>query len=188
MSREQLMQTLWGENRKRVLIMLLFILLIGGIQLWQGLWTGPKLEDSRAQLRSLRAELRIEKQRVSAGGGAAITGITDDIEHFYQMVPSRSGLGSFIGRLYSYAANAQIEIDQISYQPKAIKDADLLQYQLSFSVSGDYAQIKKFIHLLENSPSVLILNRITLGSARKEKKEIVGLQIQLQTFFREEGR
>lgn len=187
MSREQLLQTLWGENRKRVLIMLFVLLLIGGIQLWQGFWVGPRLKNSSVELRQLRSDLRLEKQRVAAGGGAVIDGLTEDVDHFYKMVPLRSGLGSFIGRLYSYAEKAGIDIAQISYQPKQLKEMPLLEYQLSFSVDGDYKQVKKFIHLLENSPSILILNSISLGSSQREKKRIVGLQIQLQTFFREEG-
>ena len=185
MSREQLIQTLWGENRGKVLSLLFFILLIGALQFWQGLWIDPKLESSRVELRNLQTDLRSIQQRIAEGGGAKISGIADDLEYFYQMVPPRSGLGSFIGRLYSYAAAAGIDIEKISYAAKPVKETELLGYQLSFTVSGSYAQVKKFIHKLENSPSLLILDKISLAGARQATEEIVNLQMQLQTFFRE---
>lgn len=185
MSREQLIQTIWGENRGKVVLLLSLILLIGAMQLWQGLWLEPELGAGRLLLRNAQADLRLEQQRVSAGGGAKITGLADDLETFYQRVPPRKGLGSFIGRIYSYANDAGIEIDQISYASKSVKQTDLLGYQLSFSVAGSYTQLKKFIHRLENSPSLLILQQISLGGSSKGNEDLVKLRIRLQTFFRE---
>jgi Tfp pilus assembly protein PilO len=184
MSREQLVQTIWDENRGKVLLLLVLLLLIGFLLLWQGLWVDPKLETSRMQLRRAQADLRLAQQRVAEGGGAKISGIAEDLEQFYQMIPPVSGLGSFIGRLYSYAGEAGIDIEQINYAAKPLDETELLGYQLSFAVSGSYTQVKKFIHRLENSPSVLILEKIALGGTRQETQETVSLQMQLQTFFR----
>jgi len=185
MSREQLIQTLWGENRGKVLFLAILVLMIGAVQLWQGLWVDVKLDESRIDLRKEQNELRLLRQRIEEGGGAKLSGIADDLDSFYQIVPPRSGLGSFIGRLYSYAAAAHIDIDQISYSAKPVKETSLLGYQLSFKVTGSYAQVKKFIHQLENSPSLLILDQISLSGSNKAMEENVNLQLQLRTFFRE---
>jgi len=185
MSREQLIQTLWGENRGKLLLLLAFIVLIAALQFWQTLLIEPKLALSRTRLQQAQSDLRLTQQRVAEGGGAKISGLAEDLEQFYQIVPQKAGLGGFIGRLYSYAEDAGIDIAQISYAPKPVKQTRLLGYQLGFGVSGSYTQVKKFIHLLENSPSVLILERIALSSNRQEDKELVNLRLQLQTFFRE---
>jgi len=185
MSREQLIQALWGENRGKIFLLLFFVLLIAAVQLWQGLWVDMKLESSRMELRNAQTDLGLIQQRIAEGGGAKISGIADDLEHFYLMIPPRSGLGSFIGRLYSYAEASGIDIDRISYSAKPVKETELLGYQLSFTVSGSYAQLKKFIQQLENSPSLLILDKIALAGTRQATEEIVNLQMQLQTFFRE---
>ncbi len=186
MSRDQWIQVLWDENRGKVLSLLLIILLLAGLQIYQSFQVTPQLEISSVQLEKSRTELRQAQQRVVTGGGAKISGIADDLERFYRNVPLRSDLGSFIGLLYSYAGDAGIDIDQISYAAKFAKETALLGYQLGFAVSGSYSQVKKFIYLLEKSPSLLIVQKISLDEARKEQKEIVRLQIQLQTFFREE--
>ncbi len=182
---EQMLQALWRENRGKILLLCLLVLLLLAIQLGQSLWMDPALESSRITLRKTQAALRQAQLRVAAGGGAKITGIADDLDHFYQMMPARTGLGNFIGRLYSYAEDAGIDIDQISYAAKPVKDVGLLSYQLSFAVSGRYSQLKKFIYQLENSPSLLILQKIALDEARQKKKKVVNLQLQLQTFFLE---
>ncbi|MCF6177846.1 MAG: type 4a pilus biogenesis protein PilO [Geopsychrobacter sp.] len=185
MSREQLIQTLWGENKGKLLVLLSAILLIVALQCGFMFWLGPTLETTRAQLQQAQTDLRYTQQRVAEGGGAKFSGLADDLEQFYQVIPQKSGLGAFIGRLYSYAQKAGLDIAQISYTAKPIKKTRLLSYQLGFGVNGSYAQVKKFIHLLENSPSVLILDRIALRSNQQDGKNVVALQMQLQTFFRE---
>lgn len=185
MSREQLLQTLWGENRSKVILVVVLLLLSVAVQIWQNGFLESQLATARTNLRNSQAELRSEKQRIEAGGGARISGLAEDLDHFYQSIPARSGLGSFIGRLYSYAADAGIDIAQINYVAHPVKDTRLLSYELSFTVDGSYAQLKKFIHLLENSPSLMILQSIALDAGQKNKEASVGLQLQLQTFFRE---
>ena len=185
MSRAQFIQTLWGENRGKLMLLLSILLLICSLQLWQVFWIDNKMESSRVELLKAQKDLRLNQQRVAEGGGAKITGLADDLELFYQRVPEKSGLGSFIGRLYSYAADAGIDIDQISYSTDPLEDTALLGYGLSFNVRGSYIQVKKFIHLIENSPSLLILDTISLAGVRRDATETVNLQLKLQTFFRE---
>lgn len=180
-----LIRSLWKENRTKLLLLVLLLIILGAVQLWQGLWIDQKLESSRVELLNVQTDLRLLRQQIAEGGGTQISGIADDLEHFYQMVPARSGLGSFIGRLYSYAEAAGIDIEQIGYAAKPVMGTGLLGYKLSFTVSGSYTQAKKFIHQLENSPSLLILDKISLAGTRKATAEVVNLQIQLQTFFRE---
>ncbi len=182
----QLIQTLWDENRAKVLLLILLLGLIAGIQLWQGLRLAPQNEAARLQLRDLQAELGQERSKINAGGGEQVTSLSKDVERFYQLIPANSELGDFIGKLYSYAGKAGIDIDQINYSTEKVDDSVLLAYQLSFNVGGSYAQTKKFIQILENSPGILILQKISLVGARQEKEKIVRLQLQLQTFFKED--
>jgi type IV pilus assembly protein PilO len=64
-----------------------------------------------------------------------------------------------------------------------------LQYDLDFAVSGGYEQLKRFIHLLENSPRILIIHQIALAGSEGagSGKPGVQLQIHLTTFFQEEA-
>lgn len=185
MLRTQIFQTIWSENRGKFLFLLSTLLLIGSLQLWQGFWIDTEIAASSRELSRVQKELRLNQQRVTEGGGAQITGLADDLKNFYQGIPGKVGLGSFIGRLYSYATDAGIEIAQISYSTNPVEEMDLLGYDLSFTVSGSYLQVKKFIHLIENSPTLMIVDSISLAGARRMMTETVTLRLQLQTFFRE---
>lgn len=183
----RLIKDLWAENRGRLCLVIILCVLLATLQLWQGVWFAPKITATRLELSRLQTELRQARQQELVGGGAVVTSLADDVENFYQMVPPISGLGSFIGRLYSYAESAGIDIRQITYTTKPVENLKLQQYVLSFAVMGRYTQIKKFVHLLENSASLLVLDKIALVGTRQDAQDVVNLQLQLQTFFREEG-
>lgn len=187
MPQVQLLKALWVENRGKLWLLICLVIVLAAMQLWQGLWIEPKITAALNDLRNLQGELRQARQQEAVGGGIVVSSLSEDVAHFYQMVPPVSGLGSFIGRLYSYAGSAGIDIAQIAYSTKPVEDLKLQRYELSFSVKGSYTQIKKFVHLLENSPSLLILEKITLGGTRQDDQEVVNLQMMLHTFFREEG-
>ncbi|WP_020676038.1 type 4a pilus biogenesis protein PilO [Geopsychrobacter electrodiphilus] len=183
MLREQFIRAFWEENRRKIFLLSALILLVFAFHFIQIFWFDQKIVEINTQLQTNQSELQIAQQRLEEGGGEKITGIAEDLEHFYQIIPQRSGLGNFIGRIYSYAGDAGIDIAQISYVAKPVETTKLLSYTLNFGVSGSYPQLKKFIYLLENSPSVLILDKISLNSHHQEKNDVVGLQIELKTFF-----
>jgi len=183
----QLLKNLWAENRGKILLLVFLSGVFVAIQLWRSFWIEPKIAEARQELRTLQVDLRKARQQESIGGGALIADRSDDVENFYKMVPPVEGLGSFIGRLYSYADSAGIDIEKVSYDTEELDTLSLQQYSLSFDVSGSYTQIKKFVHLLENSPSLLVLDKISLAGARKKDREVVTLQMQMQTYFKEAG-
>lgn len=75
----------------------------------------------------------------------------------------------------------------MSYQPELDPETGFLLYGLSFSVDGRYAEIKKFIHLLENSSRIILIDNISLSdkSGKSGHPEKVSLQIKLRSYFRE---
>lgn len=182
---DQLLNTLWVENRGKFLVVFSLLLLCGLLYAWQVFLVDPDLATAKQGVNRLTLELRQQQQRIAEGGGADVAGLAVELQNFYQQVPQPEGLGDFIGQLYQLATDAGIDIDQVSYAIKALEELPLFAYQLSFSVSGDYRELKKFIHLLENSPSLIIVDQITLDSAGQKNTGSVRLQIQIQTFFRE---
>lgn len=185
MMHDQLFNALWVENRGKVLTLLTLILLGGLLYGGRVFLLDPDLATAKQNLGQLEVELRRQQQLIAEGGGADVAGLAVELQNFYQQVPQPEGLGDFIGQLYQLSTGAGIDIDQVSYAIKPLEELPLFAYQLSFSVSGDYRELKKFIHLLENSPSLIIVDQITLDSSGQKNTGGVRLQIQVQTFFRE---
>ena len=60
-----------------------------------------------------------------------------------------------------------------------------MQLDLKFNVAGDYDQIKRFIHSLEQSTRLIAIKQVGLQSANDEG---VNLRLNLETYFRTGGR
>ncbi|MDT8420644.1 MAG: type 4a pilus biogenesis protein PilO [Desulfuromonadales bacterium] len=191
MARTGMFNILWQQNRAMSLVVLLLLFANLGAFLLQSQLFEKQLQDVRSEVRERQHALRNLKQQKEAGSMpvSALTQVENQLAAFQKMIPPRSELSAFIKELFSYADSSKLEIKQINYQPAWDEELALLSYNLQFSVSGEYRQLKKFIHLLEGSERILIISDISLsgGEGRKEKNAEVSLRIQMKTFFRGEA-
>ncbi len=106
-----------------------------------------------------------------------------DLAEFREMMPAYQDFTSLVEELLVLSSRSGLNITQVNYQPGKTLENDLLRYGLSFAVSGRYAQIKKFIHALEQSQRILVISQIRLQSTEGGE---VNLRLNLETFFRKE--
>jgi|GEM_PF-535564 len=192
MSPGALITAIWEQNRALLITVFSLGLLSFGLLLYQGLIVNDRLIDLRIEQANLQQKIR-QQQAEHAGSDVLATEaeqITDELHHFQTLIPEKSRFSTFIGEVFSWAKQTGLNLDQINYSPKVIKDSPFLQYGLSFAVKGEYEQLKRFIHLLENSERILIIDKINLSGSdnREQNKPGVQLQIQLTTYFREGGQ
>lgn len=189
MSRDSLLKTLWVQNRSAALILCSLITACGTLLLLQTRLVAPELEKLRDRQADLQQQLRQRQMQATKSGLpiSAVARLETDLNRFREMIPAKQKFSDFIGELFSWADQAGLAIDQISYRPKVDPEMDLLSYGLSFAVTGSYSQLKHYIHLLENSSRILMINQIALaGSHDPDRGEnIVSLHIQLTTYFQE---
>jgi len=151
-------------------------------------WISPKILDAEREMIRLQAEVR------GSGSGGAVTSpqglykrAGDDLEKVYELIPGREKLSDLVLDISSLAQSAGFEIEHVSYKPEQIDEVDLLGYTLSFKVNGSYRQLKKFIHLLETSSRIIILDSIGLAGSGNSGGR-TSLNLTLTTYFqRREG-
>jgi type IV pilus assembly protein PilO len=80
---------------------------------------------------------------------------------------------------------ASLNITQIRYSSEELKKVPLLKFSLNFNVAGNYEQIKKFIHSLEQSSRLITIKQIGLQNV---EGDAVQLGLSLETLFRSGGR
>ncbi|NIR34149.1 MAG: type 4a pilus biogenesis protein PilO [Desulfuromonadales bacterium] len=112
-----------------------------------------------------------------------LQGDREDLAAFRQTVGGYDEFTGFIGELFNLARQAGLSIDQVLYKPEGVPEYRLLRYDLSFSVSGDYGEIKKFIFSLEQSPRIIVIEEVVLVGANKAERSSVNLKIGLSTYF-----
>jgi type IV pilus assembly protein PilO len=183
MSPADFFRQLWGGHRLAVIG--IGLLLLGNVALGMALqqYLVPTVNDREQQLISRQSELR----------GGAFSGDSPaqlyargekDLVAFREKIPPYREFTGLLMELQSLAAEAGLELFQISYGRDREKDGALLRYQLSFTLEGQYKDIKQFIHLLEQSPRLIILSQVGLQGVGKDALDTgVRLQLSLETFF-----
>ncbi len=189
LQRYPLATAVWEHNRGRIVAVVILLLLVISIFVCQQLVSEPKLLALRAEQTKLQQNVR-QRQMESANSGVPVSiseQIAKNIQQFNRLIPAQTDFSVFIGELFDWAQQAGLNIHQVSYQPEYDKGQEtvLLRYGMNFSVKGDYSQVKKFIHLLENSQRIMLIEKISMSgtSAVKGDKNKVDLKIELATYF-----
>jgi Tfp pilus assembly protein PilO len=76
-------------------------------------------------------------------------------------------------------------LDQRS-EVRDVRDSDLAKLTLTLSLSGEYRNIRRFIHELETAPDFLVLETLELSQADAEERG-VDVTVQIATYFRAGG-
>jgi type IV pilus assembly protein PilO len=183
-----MIEQLWKSQRG--LLTLLGTLLILNLLLFAVLeqWLVPRVADQESRFLQRQAEVR---QLLHNQAGAANTPeqlyvlASQDLSRFQQAVPDYQEFTGLIEELLILSSRASLNITQISYSSEELKETALLQFSLSFNVMGNYEQIKKFVHSLEQSVRLITIKQISLQGADADG---VNLRLSLETFFRPGSR
>ena len=147
--------------------------------------------------RQQQAELTAKVNLVDSARPDQVTAATDtvsgqfavnnrELDDFYGHLLPREDFDRFLGELFDFSTQAGLLLDRISFQPNSHNSQRILEYRVRFNVSGSYDQIRKFVHLLENSPRLIAIRTLSLsGKAKTASRISVGMEI--DTFFQLEA-
>lgn len=181
-------EQLWSSQRS--LLTLLGVLLVLNLLLFALLeqFLVPRVAEQEYRFLQRQAEVRqlMHKQSGAAGTPEQLFVLANqDILRFQQAVPDYQEFTGLIEELLVLSSRARLNITQISYSTEELKKSPLLKFNLKFNVVGDYGQIKRFIHSLEQSVRLITIQQINLKSADDQG---VNLGLSLETFFRPGSR
>jgi len=137
-----------------------------------------------------REQLLIRRQAELRGGGAGSEPPAliyaqgeRDLAEFNKKIPPHREFTGLIKELQGLAEDAGLALTQVSYSRESEK-AGLLRYTLGFSLAGKYVEIKQFIHALEQSPRLMLIEQVSLQGGNNDEGSEVRLQLSVATFFR----
>lgn len=185
---KDLFELLWKSHRKSLL--LLGVLLVLNVSLSVSLeqFLVPQVSEEETRFLHRQAEVR---QMLRKKGGAAETPeqlyvlANQDLTKFQKSIPEYRDFTGLIEELLVLSNRSQLNITQVTYTSEELKKSLLLKFSLNFNVAGDYAQIKKFIHSLEQSTRLITIKQISLQSVEDDG---VKLGLSLETLFRPGSR
>jgi type IV pilus assembly protein PilO len=181
-----LLRAAWQADKKLPLVVALLIVMNLGIMVGMRYYLSPQVERLERVYIERQAAIRKghSEERSPQGPQAALWGAKNDLQIFWQAIPPRTELTLLIGELFMLADEAGLAINQINYNPKELEGRPLLRYGLNFSVSGGYAQVKRFVYSLEQSERLIAIENVALSSAGEPEQGQVNLSLKLSTLFR----
>ena len=183
---ERMITAVWRTNRTlplliAALLLLNLLLLLVGTRV-----VTPRVETLERRYIERQAQIRqaLHRQEQLATPQERFQRNAGDLETFWAAIPPRSEFTALIQEVFSLAEDADLGIDRISYEPRVESERNLLRYALSFSVSGNYSQIKRFIYSLEQSSRIIALEELALSGRESSEGDAVSLRIRLSTYFK----
>jgi type IV pilus assembly protein PilO len=139
--------------------------------------------DLRQQLTTMQARLAKTKALVSKASRARSEG--DNFLAVYT-TDRRSTFSTIASELERTAKEAGIHARPTSFEVQPVEGSDTL-YQLSITAGyeGSYANLVKFVNLLDKSPRFLIIESLQAAPQQTNVGDVLGVSIKLDTFIRE---
>lgn len=81
------------------------------------------------------------------------------------------------------ASKSGLRLGSRGYTPSTIRDSSLAKLTTSVRLSGDYSQIRRFVHELETAPDFLVLEHVELAQVEGQTRGI-DVTVEIATYHR----
>ena len=86
-------------------------------------------------------------------------------------------------RIEQLAQKSNLRLERETSDPKAQRDSQLVKFTYRASLSGEYRNIRRFIHELETAPEFLVLENVELTQSEIENRGL-NVSVDIATYYR----
>jgi hypothetical protein len=89
-------------------------------------------------------------------------------------------------RLAQLAREANVRLEHGNNVVKPLKNSRLSKFTTTYTLTGDYRDVRKFIYSLETAPEFIVLENIGLSSSIGEEQQLrsLAMTLDIATYFR----
>jgi hypothetical protein len=109
-----------------------------------------------------------------------------ELEKFYTDVlpPDVSGARRItFFRIDQLAQKCGLRVERQTSDPKTQRDSSLVKFTYRASLSGEYRNIRRFVHELETAPEFLVLENLQLRQSEVENRGL-NVDVEFATYYR----
>jgi hypothetical protein len=110
------------------------------------------------------------------------------VKFYRDVLPGNAGVARKLTytRLAQLAKQANVSLEHGNNVTKQEKGSQLSKLTTTYSLSGDYKNVRRFIYSLETAPEFIVLENIGLTSASGEDspKRALGMSLEIATYYR----
>jgi hypothetical protein len=143
---------------------------------------------SHQQLNAARADLKGAKATVTGKAQADAA-----LQQFYkEVLPASQAVALRITytRLAQLAHEANVTLEHGTNAVTHEKSSSLAKLTTTYSLMGDYRNVRRFIYAIETAPEFIIIENIGLQSAGEQQQQSnrgLGMTLDIATYFRAEN-
>lgn len=138
-------------------------------------------ESAATALNAARRDFAAARATVAGKGQA-----DQELRTFYREVlpPDVSGARriTFL-RIEQLAQKCNLRVERVTSLPKPQSDSNLVKFIYKASLSGEYRNIRRFIHELETAPEFLVLENVDLRQSEVENRAL-NVEMEIATYYR----
>jgi Tfp pilus assembly protein PilO len=145
---------------------------------------------ANVERRTREAEAALASAQADFGrANGALTGkdrALKELDTFYRSVLAKDLTGArrlTFARLAQLATKSSLDFERRRYEPVVERGSNLTRLKVSMELSGNYADIRDFIHEIESSPEFVVIDDIDVSEGG-QNDPVLRLVLQLSTYFR----
>ena len=89
-------------------------------------------------------------------------------------------------RMEQLARQCGLRLERETSDPKPERDSQLVRFIYTASLSGEYRNIRRFVHELETAPEFLVLENVELSQSETENRGL-NVNVEIATYYRTAG-
>ena len=188
-----------GENfklEKQVILIVVGVLILADIGL--AMYTYQLSSSPHAPQQVLaRENLQLELQRADIKRAKSIREripvIRKGFDQFEaSLIPASRGYSSLASEIGSIAAKAGVKVDEVHFRQKEVPTRGLSEVEIESTVSGDYANVVRFLNGLQRSQNVYAVESLALAPGDSSAQNTSGanttgairVNLHMRTYFR----
>jgi Tfp pilus assembly protein PilO len=101
--------------------------------------------------------------------------------------PASAGYSTVTSDLGAIAKTAGVQVESVGFKQKEITGRDLTEISIEAAVSGDYANVVRFVNGIQRSEHVYALDALTLAQQQQSQGQpsnVIKVAMHLKTYFR----
>ena len=108
--------------------------------------------------------------------------IREDLKTFTNMLPPVVTIAERVRELSKVLDKHDLFVNKMTFKPDKTTPLSLWKYTTSFTVAGQYAELKVLLSEIQNLPGLFCIESIFFNSP--QDKEVVDMQLRIATYFK----
>ncbi len=156
-----------------------------GAVVGQGTWLARQVAAAEEDVTRLE-----QHQRALTGAKGAVEELRSKLElvRSEQVGGMKDRLVPFLVDVVERTRRAGLTPERISYTARRDEKTGFVQFTAVYSLTGMYENIRRCIYLLEESPQLAIIERLSLRGDEQQTTLDVGVQLAVSTYFTDMDR